>query len=142
MSTGKHILISLEPRYAEGILSGTKQVELRRRKMNVEEGTIVWLYVKHPVASIVGHAKVKSVHSLAPSTLWKRFGTVAGVSRAEFFKYFEGIRSGVALLLEAGERLPVPVSLNRLRGVSVKFHPPQFFIRLHSTDPVLGALRS
>lgn len=140
MIQAENILISLEARYAEGILSGAKRVELRRRHMNVAQGTIVWLYVKQPVASVVGCATVRSIHKSAPSVLWKRFGAVAGISKTEFFDYFAGVRCGLALSLDRGMRLPDPISLKQLRTVTSTFHPPQFFVRLDARSPVLHAI--
>ena len=84
MSDADHILISLEPRYAESILERIKLVELRRRAMKVKVGATVWLYAKLPVGSIVGRATVRANHVLAPSTLWRRFGAVSAISRGSF----------------------------------------------------------
>src|SRR5579863_2728843 len=101
----EHILISLASRHAENILAGTKRVELRRRTMNIEPGATLWMYVKLPIGSIVGQARVGAIHVGAPSTLWRRFGSVSGLSRAEFFEYFCGVTRGVALVLEDSKRL-------------------------------------
>jgi predicted transcriptional regulator len=138
----EHILISLNDRHAENILSGRKQVELRRRTMNVESGTIIWIYVKLPVGSIVGCAKVVNVHSSSPSTLWRRFGSVSGLSRSEFFDYFKGVTRGVALELEGAERLHNSLSLEEIREIYVGFQPPQFFARLNAQHPIIGAIKT
>lgn len=138
----EHILISLNDRHAENILSGQKQVELRRRTMNVESGTIIWIYVKLPVGSIVGYAKIVNVHSSSPSSLWRRFGSVSGLSRYEFFNYFKGVTRGVALELEGAERLHNSLSLEEIREIYVGFQPPQFFARLNAQHPIIGAIRT
>lgn len=138
----EHILISLNDRHAENILSGRKQVELRRRTMNVESGTIIWIYVKLPVGSIVGCAKVVNVHSSSPSSLWRKFGSVSGLSRNEFFDYFKGVTRGVALELEGAERLHNSLSLEEIREIYVGFQPPQFFARLNAQHPIIGAIRT
>lgn len=140
MSKTEHILISLEPRHAENIFAGRKQVELRRRTMNVAPGTTVWIYVKLPVGSIVGRAKIEAVHTSSPSALWRRFGAVAGLSRSEFFDYFSGAAEGVALVLEKAKRLNRSLPLEDLRELSAGFQPPQFFARLDAKHPLLGAI--
>lgn len=142
MANGEHILISLEERHAENILSGQKHVELRRRPMNVKVGTTVWIYVKLPIGSVVGRARVSGFHCLAPSTLWRRFSDVSGVSRGEFFEYFEGVSKGFALSLESAERMLEPAPLELLRSASSDFHPPQFFMRLSSESALLKILDS
>ena len=140
MSDADHILISLEPRYAESILERTKLVELRRRAMNVRVGATVWLYAKLPVGSIVGRATVRANHVLAPSTLWRRFGSVSGISRAEFFDYFDGVPLGTALELSDSRRLASSFSLEALRRFQHSFQPPQFFTRLSEGTPILTAM--
>lgn len=136
----EHILISLEARHAENILSGQKQVELRRRAMNVSPGTTVWIYVKQPIGSVIGKAKVSAVHALAPNTLWKRFGSVSGLTRSEFFSYFDGVAKGTAISLEDAERLDTSVSLDTLREFSDTFQPPQFFLRIGTEHPLHEAI--
>ena len=142
MSEGMHILISLEGRHAENILAGRKHVELRRRPMNVTVGTTVWIYVKLPVGSVIGRVRVSAFHTLAPSTLWRRFSTVSGLTHNEFFEYFKGISRGFALALEDAERLPRSISLDALRRTSSGFQPPQFFMRLEPEGVLLKTLES
>ena len=85
MTDTTHALISLEERFAEGILDGTKQVELRRRPMRLSVGATIWLYVKVPIGEVIGSVEVLSLQALAPSTLWRRYGDVSGLRRSEFF---------------------------------------------------------
>jgi len=140
MSAPHNFLISLEERHANGIFEGTKTVELRRRAMHVAIGATVWIYVKMPVGSVVGCAKVSGLHTLAPSTLWNRFGAVSGLQRQEFFEYFSGLPKAFALNLSEPTRLMSPIPLNTLRTVSNGFHPPQFFANVASNGPLLHAM--
>lgn len=136
MSDSKHILISLASEHAEKIFGGEKLVELRRRRMRVPPGATVWIYVKLPVGSIVGRAKVEAVHSSSPEILWRRFGSVSGLSRQEFFEYFAGVTRGFALVLQGAQRLRRSLSLENLRQIARHFQPPQFFHRLRSDHPL------
>lgn len=139
MTPSSHALISLEERFAEGILNGVKHVELRRRPMRLSVGTTIWMYVKVPVGKVIGSAEVRSMHSLAPETLWRRYGDVSGLSRAEFFEYFAGVKLGFVLVLDKPKRLPSPVSLERLRFLNGAFQPPQFFQHLDGQGPLVSA---
>ncbi|WP_045566959.1 transcriptional regulator [Burkholderia ubonensis] len=136
MNEPDHVLISLEQRHAENILSGTKQVELRRRAMRLKAGTIVWIYVKVPVGRVVGYVQAGDVHWLAPSTLWRRFANVCGLTRGEFFTYFDGVPKGFALGLQEPKRLMGGMSLADLRYIDSEFQPPQFFMRLVPGSPL------
>jgi predicted transcriptional regulator len=138
----EHILISLEARHADNIFSGHKRVELRRRTMNVSAGDTLWIYVKLPVGSIVGHATIGKVHASSPTALWRRYGSVSGLSKHEFFEYFGEIEQGFALILEQSTRLRSSLSLEALRRVDEGFQPPQFFARLGSKHPLHEAVTS
>lgn len=142
MANGEHILISLDSRHAENIFAGHKRVELRRRTMRVSPGATVWIYVKLPVGSIVGHARIGEIHSSSPASLWRRYGSVSGLSKREFFEYFGGAERGVALVLERSMRLRSSLSLRSLREVDEGFQPPQFFVRLTSKHPLHEAVTS
>lgn len=142
MVKNEHILISLESRHAENIFAGNKRVELRRRVMNVSPGATLWIYVKLPVGSIVGSARVGNVHASSPNTLWRCYGAVSGLSRREFFSYFRNVEQGVALVLEHSKRLRSSLSLKALREVDERFQPPQFFARLTAEHPLRIAVTS
>ncbi|TDF26773.1 hypothetical protein EZI45_18020 [Delftia tsuruhatensis] len=63
--------------------------ELQQSDALRNTSTTVWIYVKMPVGSIVGCATVTGLHTLAPSTLWRRFGTVSGLKRHECWRRFK-----------------------------------------------------
>lgn len=142
MNPEQHVLISLLPGHAANILDGTKTVELRRRSMGIEPGSIVWLYVKAPVASIVGFAVAKQVHRLTPSAIWDRFGSVCGITRRELYRYLDGLQHGYALEFESAHAIKSVMSLNTLRGIAGGFHPPQFFARIDSEHPLYSTVSS
>jgi predicted transcriptional regulator len=139
MNEAAHALISLEERFAEDILNGIKLVELRRRPMHLSLGTTIWLYVKVPVGKVVGSARVRSLHALAPETLWRKYGDVSGLSKAEFFGYFAGVERGFGVILSNPTRLPSPFPLDELRSLNDGFQPPQFFQRLPNDGALVTA---
>lgn len=136
MQSNQHVLISLEERHANNILAGTKQVELRRRTMHIEPGSTVWLYVKKPVGAIVGFATVGTTYSAAPSTVWRKYGSVSGLGKSEFMRYFEGVAVASAMGLSGARKLKNPFTLEALRTAMPGFHPPQFYCRLEANSPV------
>jgi predicted transcriptional regulator len=139
MSNGGNILISLTPRHAESVFSGFKTVELRRKTMRINSGTKAWVYVKLPVGAIIGNVEIKAVHALSPTMLWRRFGSVSGLSESEFFNYFEGVEIGTALELGELNQFENMLPLHALRLITGKFQPPQFFTYLSDHDPILRA---
>lgn len=141
MVSRQDILISLASRHANNIFAGRKQVELRRRAMRVEPGATVWIYAKLPVGSIVGRARVEAICSSSPASLWRRFGLVSGLTKAEFFSYFKGVTRGFALVLQGAQRLRQSLSLALLRGIAAGFNPPQFFMRIGVDHPLMALTR-
>lgn len=133
MQQTQHVLISLDERHGINILAGTKQVELRRKTMHVEPGSTVWLYVKKPVGAVLGFATVGTTYSAAPSTVWRKYGRVSGLSKSEFMSYFDGAVVASAMALSSPKRLKKPITLDALRAAMPGFHPPQFYCRL-TTD--------
>lgn len=138
----QHVLISLEERHANNILAGTKTVELRRRSMHVEPGTMVWFYVKKPVACIVGFAIAGTRIAAAPTAVWQRFGQVSGLEKKEFMDYFVGCKEASVMPLDAPTRLRNSVGLDEVRASVPGFHPPQFYIRMNDESPLRNLLTS
>lgn len=136
MQPTEHVLISLDERHAANILAGTKQVELRRRTMHVEPGSTVWLYVKKPVGAVVGFATVGTTYAAAPSAVWRKYGSVSGLSKSEFMSYFDGAVVASAMSLSRSKKLKKPVSLDSLREAMPGFHPPQFYCRLKTDSSI------
>lgn len=65
------ILISIQPEYAEKILSGEKTFEFRRRTAQRPVGLMV-IYASAPISAVVGYAQVDDILSLPLTKLWKR----------------------------------------------------------------------
>ena len=121
------IFLSLKPRFAEAILTGEKTIELRRQPPRIAVPTQALLYASSPTMSLVGTCSVDEVVEYAPSTLWRRFGSVSGVSRREFDSYFLGCTRAYGLQLSDPRRLDEPVTLSSIREELAGFQPPQSF---------------
>lgn len=142
MKALQHVLISLEERHANNILAGSKQVELRRRTMHVEPGSIVWFYVKKPRGAVVGYAYVEETYAATPSALWRRFGPVSGLSKGEFMTYFDGLDAASAIVLSDPTQLKQQVELDELRINAPGFQPPQFYCKLEKRSAIETLLLS
>jgi len=136
MTDVNEILISLKPRYADSIFGGAKTVELRKRRLNVESGSRVWIYATAPTAAIRGYARLDRIEAAIPSQLWKKLGTKTGVSREEFETYFQGCKVAYGLVLADVMEMEAALPLSKIRETIDNFHPPQFYCHLN------GARRS
>lgn len=121
------LFLSLKPRFAEAIVSGEKTIELRRRPPQIDTPTEALIYASSPTKELIGACWVDDVVAMAPWTLWRTFGPVAGVTRHEFLRYFEGCKTAHGLLLSRPRRLPAAVGLLEMRRTLGGFQPPQSF---------------
>ena len=133
---GKHILMSIRPEYVQMILSGEKDVELRRRKPSFDSGTRIYVYSSSPEQAVVAWLVVGSVYWLPTDDLWKEYGFRTGISREKFDNYVHGIPYACAIVLSRVERMPFPVDLGRIKGICKNFHPPQSYQFLNHGDPL------
>lgn len=125
------IIISIKPRFAENIFNGSKTVELRTRRPNIEPGTRIWIYATSPVAEICGFADLDKITSGTPLEIWRKLGSKTAISNAEFDAYFEGRDTAHALELTNVMKMKTRIPLERIRELVRNFHPPQFFARVN-----------
>lgn len=126
-------IISIHPNYADAILAGTKTIELRRRIPELLSGTQLWIYATRPTGAVVGRVMIRSVTRAHPTTIWKKHGDGAGVDHASFKAYFNGAQEAVAILLAAARRVG-PITIDQLREIRERFHPPQVLTRLTASE--------
>jgi predicted transcriptional regulator len=84
------LVLSVRPRFARAILSGSKTAELRRQRVSAPPGTAVILYSSSPMMAVVGTARIGAVDALAPRQAWRRYRKGLGLTKAEFDAYLEG----------------------------------------------------
>jgi predicted transcriptional regulator len=130
----RSLLLSLRPRFAEAILDGTKTVELRRRPIKAQPGTLVVLYASAPTMAVVGTARLVDVVALSPHTAWRRYRSALSLSWPEFTDYLTDADHAHLLRLDDVKELVHPHTLQALR-LAAPFQPPQSFRYLKPTDP-------
>jgi len=124
------LLLSIHPKHVDAILSGTKQVELRRRKPHIQSGPAL-IYATSPRMELAARVHVTSVVRAPLGMLWRSVREVAGVSRREFYDYLAGLDSGVAIWLSDVKPIRSPIPLSKLRTIWQGFQPPQGFCYLN-----------
>jgi predicted transcriptional regulator len=126
-------IISIHPRYADAILSGTKTIELRRRIPELPPGSRLWIYATRPTSAVIGIATIQEVTKAHPTIVWKKHRNGAGMDHASFKAYFNGAQQAFAILLTAVG--PVgPITIDQLREIRDHFHPPQVMMRLTASE--------
>lgn len=132
------LLMSVKPKYAEKVLRGEKTVELRRvRPRRIGPGDIILLYATAPVGLFVGVCRVTEILLDSPSALWPRVEGLAGVTRTEYFRYFQNARSATGIVIEQATRLVDDFSLDDSRRYVPEFMPPRSFCYVSGLDQEL-----
>jgi predicted transcriptional regulator len=137
-----HSLASIKPKYVDLLLNGIKTVELRRRRIHLPPGCILWVYSTLPKGRIVAAASVARVYHGTPNMVWSRFKDRAGISRTEYNAYTKNAALVTAIDLARIVPLQRPVPLSEMRLHNRSFHPPQSIVFIQGDDPVLAVLRT
>ncbi|MEJ7623784.1 MAG: ASCH domain-containing protein [Pyrinomonadaceae bacterium] len=122
-----HILLSIQPIYAEKIFKGLKTVELRKSFPKMSEGQSVIIYVSTPVKAIVGGFNVSKIVTAPPDEIWKIAGDQACVSRDFFDEYYADANTGHAIFIGDVWKYESSLTLDSLRIIIHNFTPPQNF---------------
>ncbi len=129
-----NVLLSVRPNFAGMLLDGSKTAELRRCQTRIVPGTLALLYASSPQRALVGAVRIETLHTLAPSTVWERWGARTGLSRSEFNDYVEGCDVVTALLLDAAVPFSAPIPLASLRLRWDRFIVPQSYRYLDTQE--------
>ncbi|MFQ2234845.1 ASCH domain-containing protein [Aeromonas dhakensis] len=118
------VLMSINPQYADLILSGKKKIELRRARFNKKVDRVV-IYATSPISKVIGECEVEEVVYDHPAGIWEEFGAVSGVSKEFFDRYYLNRELAVGLLVSKPQRYLTSKSLSDVvPGVTT---PPQSF---------------
>lgn len=128
-------LMAIHERYADAIMDGVKRVEFRKRRL-ADDIETVWVYATAPMSKVIGYFSVDEIVQGTPHDIWERFGSVGEIDRDDFFDYFDGRDTAVAILVGAAKRLPTPVALG---DIDPRPAVPQSFAYLSATaSPALA----
>ena len=92
-------ILSLQPKYAEAIIEGSKTVEFRRTIFQKDTQRI-YVYSSAPTKMILGYFTIFEVIQETPKNLWNRFHEVGGIDEVAFFKYFEDTDLGFGIVID------------------------------------------
>jgi predicted transcriptional regulator len=131
-------LLSVRPRFATGLLDGSKTVEVRRRQAHIADGAICLVYASAPVSALVGAIRIDTTDTDELDSLWSRWGDRTALERAEYDAYLAGSARPCAIIVSAAVAFPQPVSLPELRRRRHSFVTPQSYRFLDPDE--LGAV--
>ena len=134
-------LISIKPENVKMILCGEKSIEIRNRPVNLAPGTRLWIYSTLPSGCLEAVATVKLIKFDSPSTIWKDYCNLIGISHKRFRSYVNGSTGISAIFLQHVRKLKPSLTLHDLRSEVQDFHPPQFLKRMRNVNPILHLIK-
>lgn len=131
LPSGRVVLLSIKPKYADLILAGTKRVELRRSWPSNDIGVMV-LYSSAPVQRLVGLAYIGSIVECNLDRLWTLAdANGGGVTYDELRDYVQGKQTAFGVMIQRVENAEVKVDPKDIFG---EFVPPQSFLYMSPSD--------
>ena len=84
-----NLILSIKPEYVKAILSGEKKYEFRRRIFKRPDIEKIYIYCSSPTKMIVAVFHLNDIIEDSPQGLWDRLKDKAGLTKEEFFDYFQ-----------------------------------------------------
>ena len=134
------LVVSLRPRFADAIVQGQKNVEVRRTFSERWLGARAVLYATSPTRAVVGSALVTSIERLSVADLWFRYGPRIGITRDELLAYADERASLFAIGLDRVRRLSMPLPLSAVRAHDPIARPPRSYAAIEPGSAWASAL--
>lgn len=126
MNRHKYLFIAVKPEYAYKLISGEKDIELRKTKPHVQAGDYAIIYASAPAKVVLGYGKIKRIILCSPQEMWDNFSTRLGIKEQYYLIYYKNSNKSVGIEFEMIKPIN-PISLAELRRVDPNFHPPQIY---------------
>ena len=120
------LLLSVRPRFARGLLAGTKTAEVRRRFPSVPDGTTVAIYSSSPEKAIIGTMRVRRLVRSNAEDIWRHYADTIDIGQAELADYLDGASECCVLEVDSAQLWTHAVGLLALRQ-ALHIEPPQSF---------------
>jgi predicted transcriptional regulator len=130
-SNNRGLVMSIQPKYAEAILSGNKRVEIRRKFSHKWQGETIKIYASKPKCAILGEARISKIVEGSPAEIWKANHGELGCSKSEFDAYTGSLPTVYAIHVDDVIPYQRPVALREAREyIGKEITPPQSYCTL------------
>jgi predicted transcriptional regulator len=116
-------LMSIQPQFAERIITGDKRVEFRKTLFRYPLSHVI-IYCTEPVQQVIGFFEVEALDTATPQNLWERYSQVSGIPQGTFNAYYANCTTGVAIKIGRVFKLEEAVPLSVIDEILL---PPQSF---------------
>ena len=122
------VLLSIKPKFAEMIFSGTKKYEFRRSVFKNPDVKTIVVYASSPVRKVVGEFEIEAIINDELVALWEQTKEYAGIDEEYFFSYFINKESGYAIQIKKAKKYKKALCLRKDFNAT----PPQSFMYLNA----------
>lgn len=126
MKRHKYLFIAVKPEYANKLISGEKDIELRKTKPHVQAGDYAIIYASAPAKVVLGYGKIKRIILCSPQEMWANFSSRLGIKEQDYLIYYKNSNKSIGIEFEMIKPIN-PINLAELRRVDPNFHPPQIY---------------
>ncbi len=140
--SGVFYLMSIRPKYAYRIFTGSKRFELRKWFGVVPvRGSTIIVYASGSVRAIIGEFRVGRVYMGSPGEVWSFLSSQEspGVGR-EDYSYIRGSRRAMAIEVIDPILYSKPITLQEIKSIIPGFMPPLSFRMLNPYEPLYELL--
>ncbi len=116
------ILLSINPKYVENILDGTKEYEFRKKACKRQVDKIL-IYSTSPIKKVVGEADVEEVLIDNPDIIWEKTEKKSGIDKHFFEQYYANRNQAVAYKLKNVKKYQKP---RELKDYGINSAPQSF----------------
>ena len=120
-----NVIMSIKPQYANAILDGSKLYEYRKVLPKNTDKVYIYIYASKPIMAIIGEFTIGSIISDTPQKVWELTKKDGGITRSQFFSYFNGRDTAHAIKIKGVRRFSTPIAP---KTIIKGFTAPQNFI--------------
>ena len=117
------VFLPIKPKFAFSILNGLKKIEFRKLEFKRDVSKVI-IYASSPHKKIIGFFSIKAIHKKSPRKIWKQFGTLGNISKAEYNEYYDGKDVAVGIEVDKITRFDTPIDP---QDIISDFNIPQSF---------------
>jgi len=122
--------LSIKKIYAERIIAGVKTIELRKRPIGMDLGSLILLYETAPDSIIKGGFIADKTISLPVTEMWEKYHFLMGVEKEFYDSYFDNCEIAYGTMIYQKFAFP-GLTLKQLHQFCSGFTPPQATINWH-----------
>ena len=118
------ILISINPKYVDEILSGRKKYEYRKIKPKKDNIDKIIIYSTSPVMKVVAEVSITKILEGTPQEIWDITKEYSGVTKEFYDSYYKNKNKAIAYEIGEIKKYNIPKDLSEI-GIN---YVPQSFI--------------